>query len=94
MSEIHKEQIRLLTSPVDQDTPGLGARFIVICPENAPSVMSKGKDIMLAINKYSFPDKSWPSEEQWINILPSFFTSRFISEIENINDDDVFSLET
>lgn len=94
MSEIHKEQIRLLTSPVDQDTPGLGARFIVICPENAPSVISKGKDIMLAINKYSFPDKSWPSGEQWINILPSFFTSRFISESENINDDDVFSLET
>lgn len=94
MSEIQKEQIRLLNSPVDQDTIGLGARFIVICPGNAPFVMSQGKDIILAINKYSFPDSSWPSMEQWIHSLPPNFTSRFMSENENINAEEAFSLET
>ncbi|GAB7197106.1 hypothetical protein [Dickeya oryzae] len=96
MSEIQKEQIRLLASSVEQEITGLGARFIFICKENAPSILNRGKDIMLIINKYSFPDKSWPSLEQWIDILPKTFTEQFPSEGDSKNQlekDNSFSLE-
>lgn len=95
--EIRKEQIRLLTPPTDQETTGLGARFIVICDANAPSILSRGKDIMISINKYSFPKTPWPSSEQWRDILPKSFTEKLKldSEILNLsNKDDDFTLES
>lgn len=96
MNEVYKENIRLLSSTEYQEETGMGARFIVICKDNASYIMDLGKDIVSIINKYSVPDQPWPSVEQWAYILPKNFTDRFFLEAGNSNlqdKDNSWSLE-
>lgn len=88
INEIYKEKIRLLSPTEYQEETGMGARFIIICKDNASYILDLGKDIVSIINKYSFPDRSWPSVDQWIDILPKKFTDRFSLEVQNSNPQD------
>lgn len=88
INEIYKEKIRLLSPTEYQEEIGMGARFIIICKDNASYILDLGKYIVSIINKYSFPDRPWPSVDQWIDILPKNFTDRFSLKVQNSNPQD------
>lgn len=80
LQQILLERERLRVSPqLTEKASGAGiARFIVSC-NDVPSVLSLGKKVLTIVNNHS--TQSWPSFEEWSNILPSQFVEACFPEL-------------
>jgi hypothetical protein len=74
--EIKRERERLVNPPKEDDKPtGLGcSRFVVQCEHGAANVLESAKKILMTIDGYY--DTTWPTLEEWRDILPKEFVDR------------------
>ncbi|BDI33498.1 hypothetical protein CCAX7_55490 [Capsulimonas corticalis] len=73
------ERVRLDSIRLPDETPGeFGlVTVIVACPGNAHEVLEKVRETLRIVMGH---DAGWPTDEEWLTILPSWFVSQCVSE--------------
>src|SRR5262245_50993712 len=68
-----KELRRVRSGPAPGERPdGIAIEtFIARCPGNAEAVLSKSKELMEVVLRFGCKD--WPSDAEWLSLLPAWF---------------------
>src|SRR5947209_1699410 len=71
VAELHR-----LKHGVDPDAQpdGLLVSYNVRCNGDGPSVVSKAKEVLVAVDEHTLRD-TWPSRDEWVSFLPAWFVT-------------------
>jgi hypothetical protein len=73
------DELRRLRNGPDPDEKLWTECFVVRCPGNAETVLSKAKEVMEIALRYRAED--WPSDAEWPSLLPGWFIAACAPEV-------------
>lgn len=84
--ELEDEKNRIISSFSTKNNKGIIIEYITSCKIGcAEDILKKSKEILLLINENS--SLEWPSLDEWISILPRYFTNLFSDSPDDENWD-------
>ena len=83
------EEIKRINNYNNGEYPS-GSKIIILANQvaNPQEVLTKTKEVMLAVSQFAFTDK-WPTDEEWKKILPQWFVDSMTSKTSKDRDEDL-----
>jgi hypothetical protein len=82
-NRLKEEIFRILEGVEEGNIPkGMGTvRFNVICKNNSEFVLNNVKEVLVTIINKTLKESTWPSDDEWYEILPNWFREKCSDEL-------------